>query len=267
MVKRLQDKVVVISGAAQGQGSAHAWACAREGASVVLGDINLDDGAAVAAAIRAEGMSAVFGRLDVTSSADWDTVVTLARREFGPVTCLVNNAGIASSAGVVDTSDDEWARTVAVNQTGMFLGIRQVAPAISAAGGGSIVNIASTLGFFASPVGFAYQATKGAIRMMSKSAALSLAPDGIRVNTVLPGLVDTPFLDDLRSVGALENSIRRTPLARTAQPHEISAAVLFLLSDDSSYMTGAELVVDGGMTAGSTGSLQPAASFQSGDAS
>lgn len=256
--KRLPGKVVVISGAAQGQGAAHARACAREGAAVVLGDIDEERGQDVAGRLRADGCRVLFTRLDVSSPNDWARTVQAALAEFGRIDGLVNNAGIASGGDALSTTDEEWARTIAVNQTGPFLGIRHVAPAIRDSGGGSIVNVSSTLGFFASSAGYAYQATKGAIRMLTKSAALRLAGDGIRVNTVLPGLVETSFLAPFRAAGALDDSISRTPLGRPAQPEEISAGVVFLLGDEAAYVTGSELVIDGGMTAGSAASLRPA---------
>ncbi|MBH0119785.1 SDR family oxidoreductase, partial [Rhodococcus sp. CX] len=222
-------------------------------------------GEAAAESMRGAGHDALFHPVDVTSSADWAAAADAVRSRFGRIDGLVNNAGIPSNGDVLGTTDEEWARTVSINQTGMFLGMRTIAPVIKESGGGSIVNVASTLGFFASRVGFAYQATKGAVRMMTKSAALALAPDGIRVNTVLPGLVDTPFLDGLRRVGGLADSVARTPVGRLADPREISQGVVFLLSDESSYMTGSELVIDGGLTAGSAGSLQPTTT--TGDAS
>ncbi|MCG2623441.1 glucose 1-dehydrogenase [Arthrobacter sp. I2-34] len=258
MPSRLDKKVVIISGAAMGQGEAHARLLAEAGASVVLGDIDTARGQKVADEIILAGGSAHFAKLDVSSAADWENIVAEAIRVFGKVTGLVNNAGITSAGSVLDCSDETWHRVISVNQTGVFYGMKTVAPAIIDAGGGAIVNTSSTLGFFASPAAYAYQATKGAVRTMTKSAALSLGVQGVRVNSVFPGLVDTPFIDHHRNNSALDNSISRTPLGRIAQPQEISQAVLFLLSDDASYVNGAEIVVDGGMTSGSLGSLTPA---------
>lgn len=260
MTERLDGKVLVITGAAQGQGLAHTRACAGEGARIVLADVDADAGEAGARALRDAGAEAVFVRTDVTAAEDWHALAERAVAEFGRIDGLVNNVGVPSGGDVLSTSDDEWARTVAINQTAMFLGMRTIAPYLRDTGGGAVVNISSTLGFFASRAGFAYQATKGAIRMMTKSAALALAPDGIRVNTVLPGLVNTPFLDGLRKTGGLADSIARTPAGRPAEPGEISQGVVFLLADESSYVTGSELVIDGGMTAGSFASLQPTTS-------
>lgn len=258
MAGQLDGAVVVISGAALGQGRAHAQRCAAEGAALVLGDIRDEELFVLADKLRAEGAAVLARRLDVSAVDEWRDVVTAGAEHFGTITGLINNAGIMSHGSVLDETPEAWARTVAVNQTGVFLGMQAVAPVMRLAGRGSIVNVASTLGRYASTVGFAYQATKGAIRMMSKSAALTLGPDGIRVNTVLPGLVDTPFLGDSRKNGALADPISRTPLGRIAAPEEIAAVAAFLLSDSASYMSGAELVVDGGMTAGSLRSLKPA---------
>ncbi len=255
MAGRLEGRTVVITGAAVGQGRAHARRCVADGANVVLGDIQTDELQSVAEDLRGEGGNVVAQRLDVASESDWSALVEAGVAAFGRIDGLINNAGIMSAGSAMETTADEWARTIAVNQTGAMLGMQACAPAMTK--GGSIVNVASTLGFYASTVGFAYQATKGALRMMSKSAALSLAPKGIRVNTVMPGLVDTPFLGDNKETGALADPISRTPLGRIAQPEEIASVAAFLLSDDASYMTGTELVVDGGMTAGSNKSLKP----------
>ncbi len=258
MTRRLEQKVVIVSGAAMGQGEAHARLFSQEGAAVVLGDIDTARGQQVADEIIMAGGQAHFVKLDVSQSADWENILDQAVAKFGRVTGLVNNAGINSAGNVVDCEEAEWHRVIAVNQTGVYLGMKTVAPAIIEAGGGSIVNISSTLGFHASTVSYAYQATKGAVRTMTKSASLVLGSQGVRVNAVFPGLVETPFLGSDAQSGALVNSIGRTPLGRIAQADEISQAVLFLLSDDASYVNGAEIVVDGGMTAGSLGSLTSA---------
>lgn len=244
-----------------GQGEAHARLLAQAGAAVVLGDIDGLRGRAVAEDIRAAGGRALFVELDVSNPVHWENMVVEATGTFGRITGLVNNAGITSQGDVLTCTEETWHRVIGVNQTGVFLGMKTVAPSIIAAGGGAIVNTSSTLGFYASPAAYAYQATKGAVRTMTKSAALSLGVQGVRVNAVFPGLVDTPFIDHHRGNNALDNSISRTPLGRIAQPSEISQAVAFLLSDDASYINGAELVVDGGMTAGSLGSLSPTTMF------
>lgn len=262
MSHRLDHKVIVISGAAQGQGRAHSRLLAEAGAKVVLGDIDVASGRELAAEINAAGGAALFVKLDVSATGDWQNIVDVAVETFGGVHGLVNNAGITSSGDVLSCDDETWRRVIEVNQGGVFLGMRAVAPAIIESGGGAIVNTASTLGFHASPAAFAYQATKGAVRTMTKSAALSLGVRGVRVNSVFPGLVDTPFIDHHRDNQALNNSVARTPLGRIAQPEEISHAVLFLLSDAASYINGAELVVDGGMTAGSLGSLTASKPFE-----
>lgn len=257
MTGNLKDKVIIVTGAAMGQGEAHARLLSKRGAAVVICDINEELGNKVAADINEEGAKAIFLKLDVSSAENWNTVVAETIAEFGKITGLVNNAGIGSGGGILDCTDETWVKVIGVNQAGVFFGMRAVAPEIIKAGGGSIVNTSSTLGFHASPVSVAYQASKGAVRTMTKSAALALGQQGVRVNGVFPGLVDTPFIDGYRGNTALDNSIARTPLGRIAQPEEISHAVAFLLSDEASYVNGAELVVDGGMTAGTIGSLTP----------
>ncbi|WP_168582716.1 SDR family NAD(P)-dependent oxidoreductase [Gephyromycinifex aptenodytis] len=257
MTKRLEGAVVLITGAALGQGNAHARRMAAEGAHLVLGDIRVDDLETLASELRSDGTRVLAGRLDVADPDDWSSLVQDATAEFGTITGLVNNAGIMSRGSVLDETLEDWMRTLAVNQTGVFLGLQSVAPIMQKAGRGSIVNVASTLGRYASTVGFAYQATKGAMLMMSKSAALSLGPSGVRVNTILPGLVDTPFLADSKERGALADPVSRTPLGRIGKAEELASVAAFLISDDAAYMSGAELVVDGGMTSGSLQSLKP----------
>jgi NAD(P)-dependent dehydrogenase (short-subunit alcohol dehydrogenase family) len=257
MPPRLAGQVVLITGAAVGQGHAHALRCTEEGAAVVLGDVQTGPLTELQEQLTNAGHDALAVGLDVSSPASWDAAADQALARFGRVTGLVNNAGIMSPGTVLDEDLDVWTRTLAVNQTGVFLGMRTIAPLIVDAGGGSIVNVASTLGRFASMVGFAYQATKGAMRMMTKSAALTLGQQGVRVNTMLPGVVHTPFIGDALETGALADPIARTPLGRIATPEEMASVAAFLLSDDASYVNGAELVVDGGMTAGSVRSLKP----------
>lgn len=257
MSKKLDGHVIVVTGASTGQGKSHSTTLAELGAAVVLTDINVELGTAVAAEIQAAGGQALFVEHDVSSTEGWTAVVDRAKERFGKITGLVNNAGISSVGDVLTCEDSNLDQVIGVNQVGVLKGMRAVAPEIIAAGSGSIVNTSSTLGLHASPVSIAYQASKGAVRAMSKSAALALGPRGVRVNTVFPGLVDTPFISRHRATNALTSSIDRTPLGRIASPQEISTVVAFLLSDDASYVNGAEIVVDGGMTAGTLGSLAP----------
>lgn len=255
---QLDSKVIIITGAAKGQGASHARIAAQRGATVIVADFDEEFGEKTAESIRAEGGKAEFIRLDVSSRSDWNELAAAVEKKYGRVDGLVNNAGISLPSDVLNTDDETWNRIVNVNQVGPYLGMQIIAPLIIKTGGGAIVNVASTLGKYASAAAFAYQGTKGAVRMLSKSAALYLAPQGVRVNTVLPGLVDTDFIAGHKKTGALENSLERIPLHRVGNPEEVSAAVLFLLSDEASYINGTEIVVDGGMITCSASSLKPA---------
>jgi 3alpha(or 20beta)-hydroxysteroid dehydrogenase len=242
---RLHDKTILITGAARGQGEAHARRCIDEGANVVLTDV-LDDLGTVLA--RELGDRAVYTRLDVTSEDDWEAAVTLAVETFGALDGLVNNAGVTAVAPLADVTYEAYRRQVAINQDGVFLGMRAAAPHMGA--GGSIVNVSSVDGLMGMPGVLPYVGAKWAVRGMSKSAALELGPRGIRVNSLHPGVVLTPMLEDPVAAAALPTVLEAVPLGRGAAPAELSALVAFLLSDDASYCTGAEFVADGGMTAG-----------------
>lgn len=248
MTGRLSGRVALITGAARGQGATEAELFAREGARVILTDVLDDAGEAHAAALRHAGLDAVYRRLDVTVASDWQAAVTFAQAEFGFVDLLVNNAGIVTFASVADASDDEWHRAVGVNQTGVFFGIRAVVPSMRRAGAGSIVNVSSVFGLTGVPGYFAYQASKGAVVQMTRAASVDLADDRIRVNCVCPGLIFTDMTKTEPESMVAEN-IRMTPLQRGGQSIEVARSVLFLASDDSSYITGAVLTVDGGYTA------------------
>ena len=248
MAGRLVGKVALISGGARGQGASHGAVFVDEGASVVLGDVREDEGQRLAEHLRAGGREVVFTRLDVTRSADWEAAVALAEDEFGNLNVLVNNAGIVAFSSAADTPDEEWQRVLAVNQSGMFYGMRAAIPAMRRAGGGSIVNISSTLAVGAIPGYFAYQATKAAIVMMTRAAAVEYAADNIRVNSILPGLIHTDMTKE-EPEDAVQNHLGLTPLRRGGTPLEISYGALYLASDESSFVTGTELVIDGGYLA------------------
>ena len=245
---RLEGKVALISGAARGQGAVHAELFAKEGASVVLGDILEKEVRFVADEIRAGGAPAEAIVLDVTRAQDWIAAVELTETTFGRLDVLVNNAGIIDEGGAVDEDLEAWHRVIAVNQTGMFLGMKHAVPAMRRAGGGSIVNVSSTLGVVGADDYIAYQASKGAVRQMTRSAALSYVRDGIRVNTICPGFIETPMTDELEDE-IRDHDIGMTPMARAGKPIEVSYAVLYLASDESSFVTGSDLVVDGGYLA------------------
>lgn len=241
---RLDGKVAIITGAARGQGAAEARLFAAEGARVVVADVLDDEGKAVAAEI---GDAAVYTHLDVTDEGQWADAVALAERTFGPVTVLVNNAGILLFQAVHKTELDDFDRVLRVNVHGVFLGMKAVTPSMEKAGGGSIVNISSTAGLQGLPYLAAYVASKWAVRGLTKSAAIDLGHKGIRVNSVHPGGIDTPMV---AGTSADAPFYKRLPVARMGSADESARAVLFLASDEASYIAGAELAVDGGATCG-----------------
>lgn len=246
---RLDGKVALISGAARGLGESQASLFAREGARVVLGDVLDEPGQRVAERIGAAGGDAVFVRLDVTSGADWERALAVALDRYGQLNVLVNNAGIPLRRTLEQTSEQEWDRVLAVNLKGTFLGTKVAIPAMRQAGGGSIINMSSVSGIIAS-TGAAYGASKGAVRLLTKSTALTYARDGIRCNSVHPGPMDTEVNRESQlDTAKWAERMRSVPLGRIGQPLEVAYGVLFLASDESSYMTGSELVIDGGSTA------------------
>jgi 3alpha(or 20beta)-hydroxysteroid dehydrogenase len=241
---RFDGKVILISGGARGQGAAEARALVKEGARVVIGDVLEDQGTALA---RELGNAASFVRHDVTSEADWDRAVKLAEG-MGGLHGLVNNAGIYQPKRLMDTDVDLWDRHMRVNQTGCFLGMKAVVEPMERSGGGSIVNISSGAGLRGSPQAFAYSATKWALRGMTKSAAMDLARRKIRVNSVHPGPIETDMIA-WRSPEENAKRLKMVPMKRNGSADEVARLVLFLLSDESSYITGSEVAVDGGVTA------------------
>ncbi|MFD9259161.1 SDR family NAD(P)-dependent oxidoreductase [Streptomyces sp. NPDC059538] len=242
MAQRLEGKVVVITGAGRGQGAAEARLCARAGARVVVTDVREDEGRAVAAELGDRGL---YVRHDVADPESWATVVKEAVRAFGTVSALVNNAALWRTAHVERQRLDEFEALLRVNLLGPFLGIQAVAPVLRAGGGGSIVNISSTAGLVGIPGHAAYGSTKFGMRGLTRSAALDLGADRIRVNSVHPGAIDTPMVAE--AVAGRDWS--HVPLGRIGRPEEVGELVLFLCSDASSYITGTEFTVDGGMTA------------------
>ena len=244
---RLDGKVALVTGAARGQGEAEARRFAAEGAAVVVTDVLDEQGAAVAASL---GTRAVYVRLDVTDEDGWKQAIAAAEARFGPVSVLVNNAGIARGAPLAATSLDDYMAVVDVNQVGVFLGMREVIPSMTRAGGGSIVNVSSVDGMTGMAFVVAYVASKFAVRGMTKVAALELGALDIRVNSIHPGGVDTPMLRPDGEERDLGGVFSRVPLGRIGTPDDIAALAVFLASDESAYCTGAEFVIDGGLTAG-----------------
>ncbi|MFD1861503.1 glucose 1-dehydrogenase [Planococcus chinensis] len=241
---RLKGKTAIITGAAQGMGAAHAKKFIEEGANVVLTDLNEEKGEALAADL---GANARFIKHNVTSAAGWEAVVAEAEAAFGPVDVLVNNAGITMAKSILSMTEEEYRRIVDINQVSVFLGMKAVIPSMQKAGGGSIVNISSMNGLVAGAIG--YTDTKFAVRGMTKAAAIECANYGIRVNSVHPGVIATPMVVQEDTKAAVEEFSKHIPLKRVAQSEEVSNMVLFLASDEASYSTGSEFVVDGGMTA------------------
>jgi NAD(P)-dependent dehydrogenase (short-subunit alcohol dehydrogenase family) len=249
-MNRLAGKVALISGGARGQGATETRLFVGEGAAVVFGDVLDDDGKKLEAEIRGSGGQATYVHLDVTREADWRAAVATTVQAYGKLTVLVNNAGILFRAKIEDTSEADWDRIMAVNVKGVFLGTKCALPAMRAAGGGSIINISSTAGLVGSPGGTAaYTATKGAVRLFTKSTAVQHARDKIRCNSVHPGPIATDMIKDILQGEAWEQRLRRLPMGRVGTPEEVAYGVLYLASDESSYVTGSELVIDGGTTA------------------
>ncbi|WP_317928935.1 SDR family NAD(P)-dependent oxidoreductase [Halioxenophilus sp. WMMB6] len=244
----LSGKTAIITGAASGIGAAHARLFSQQGANILLCDIQQELGRALADELKGNGGKAEFFNLDVSSGEQWQAAVDTAVSLFGGVTTLVNSAGIVSPAGAEKETMEGWQKVVATNQTGIWLGMKTVLPELVKSGNSAIVNIASMLGVIASPGAFAYQATKGAIRQMTKSVALEYGSRGVRANTVCPGVIETPM-----SAGGSEQirqmQINATTLKRFGQPIDVANCSLFLCSDMAAYVTAIDMLVDGGTSA------------------
>ena len=246
---RLEGKVALISGGARGQGAAEATMFANEGAMVVIGDVLDEAGTELEAEIRRQGGQATYVHLDVTSEEDWDRAVSLAEDRYGKLNVLVNNAGITLRRNLEETTAEDWDSVMEINAKGVFLGTRYSVPAMRRAGSGSIVNISSISGL----VGMgapAYNASKGAVRLLTKMVAMEYAKDQIRCNSVHPGSIDTlMFQSGHHDEAARAKRASQIPLGRIGTTEDVAYGVLYLASDESSYVTGSELVVDGGDTA------------------
>lgn len=241
---RLDNKVAVITGGARGMGEAHVRLFVNEGAKVVFTDINEDAGLVLEKEL---GANAKFIKHDVTNKAGWDMVIQTAEEQFGPIQILVNNAGISMNKSIMDITEEEYRKIVDINQVSVFLGMKAVIPSMQKSGSGSIVNISSINGLVGGAIG--YTDTKFAVRGMTKAAALQLSPLGIRVNSVHPGVIETPMVTEGDAFEVIKQFAKQIPIRRIAKPEEVSNLVLYLASDDSSYSTGAEFIVDGGLTA------------------
>ncbi len=241
---RLDGKIALITGGARGQGAAEGRLFAAEGASVVLTDVLDAEGESTAKAC-----DGIYLHHDVTSGADWERVVATVLERHGRLDILINNAGIWITGRLTDTSEADYRRVIDVNQVGVFLGMQAVAKPMIAARSGAIVNISSVAGLRGAAAGFAYGASKWAVRGMTKSAARELGPYGIRVNSIHPGLIETAMLHQLPGIDAnLEDRVRAIPLGRVGEAEDVAKLALFLASDDSAYSTGAEFIIDGGIT-------------------
>ena len=248
---RLEGKVALISGAARGMGATEARLFAREGSKVVLGDILDEEGKRVEAEIRSSGGEVTYVHLDVTKEADWRAAVDTTVARYGKLDVLVNNAAILIISSIEDTTEEQWDRIMAVNAKGVFLGTKHAIPVMRLAGGGSIINISSEAGLVGNAHGTgAYSATKGAVRLFTKATAIEHATSKIRCNSVHPAPTETPMMEDiLADPRGPDAMLRRIPLGRIGKPEDIAYGVLYLASDESSFVTGSELVIDGGTTA------------------
>lgn len=243
---KLSNKVAIITGGSRGMGASHVRKFVEEGAKVVFTDILVDEGQALEKEL---GSNVKFVEHDVTNAEQWERVVTETENLFGSIDILVNNAGIAPNNPIEKTSEEEYRKVIDINQVAVFLGMKAVIPSMKKAENGSIVNISSLSGLISGPDQIAYVASKFAVRGMTKSAALELGQFGIRVNSVHPGIIETPMTMNEETKAMLAEISKTIPLQRTAKPEEVTNLVLFLASNESSYSTGAEFVIDGGLLA------------------
>lgn len=243
-MERLKDKVAIITGGARGMGASHVRLFVSEGAKVVFTDLNEEEGRILEKEI---GGNVKFIKQDVTDAASWEKVVENTEKIFGQVNILVNNAGISINKPLLEITEDEYRKIVDINQVSVFLGTKAVAASMKKSGNGSIVNISSMNGLVGGAIG--YTDTKFAVRGMTKAAAIQLSPLGIRVNSVHPGVIETPMVTEGDSYEVIKKLSKQIPIRRMAKSEEVSNLVLYLASDESSYSTGSEFVIDGGLTA------------------
>ena len=249
-MNRLEGRVALVTGSASGIGKATAQRLADEGAAVLVTDVQVEAGEATVKELVDAGHRAAFQRHDVTSQADWEAATARAVEEFGSLDILVNNAGMGDVKAIEDTTLEEWDRTVAIDQTGVFLGMKIAAPHLKASEHASVINISSIFGtsggFGVSP---AYHAAKGAVRTLTKNIALHWATEGIRVNSIHPGFIETPILEQAKGTEIWDGMTALTPMGHLGRPADIAAGVAYLASDDAAFVTGLELYIDGGYMA------------------
>ena len=247
---RLQNKVALISGGAKGMGAVEAKLFAKEGAKIVIGDVLETEGKQIEGEINKTGGECLFVPLDVTDENQWNKAVAATLRRFGKLDILINNAGIFRTSPVEETSSTEWDQVMDINAKGVFLGAKAAIPAMREAGGGSIINLSSVAGLVGAAYSSAYSASKGAVRLFTKSTAIQYATDGVRCNSIHPGVIQTDMTKEAIADSQFKaQRLDPTPLARLGQPEDVAYGALYLASDESSFVTGAELVIDGGWTA------------------